>query len=217
MGLKVIGSGLGRTGTLSTKLALEQLGFAPCHHMAEVLMHPQSIPLWIEAGKGKPDWDAIFGGYQAMVDHPGCAYWRELMDFYPEAKVLHTVRDPDKWFDSTQATIFNPDRPHPETEPAKTFFGQLNAWYGGDMHDRAFMTGFFRRHTEQVVATVPKDRLLVFDVKEGWEPLCAFLGVPVPDTSYPRENSTQQFQQRVAGGQLPIDMDKITKSRAGAA
>ena len=105
MGLKVIGSGLGRTGTLSTKLALEQLGFTPCHHMTEVLMHPQTIPLWVEAGNGKPDWDAIFGDYQAMVDHPGCAYWRELMDHYPEAKVLHTVRDPDKWFDSTQATI----------------------------------------------------------------------------------------------------------------
>ena len=217
MGLKVIGSGLGRTGTLSTKLALEQLGFTPCHHMTEVLMHPQTIPLWVEAGNGKPDWDAIFGDYQAMVDHPGCAYWRELMDHYPEAKVLHTVRDPDKWFDSTQATIFNPHRPHPETEPMKAFFGQLNAWYGGDMHDRAFMIDFFRRHTEKVLASVPKDRLLVFDVKQGWEPLCGFLGVPVPDTPYPRENSTEVFQQRVASGQLPIDLDKLTRSRAGAA
>ena len=217
MGLKVIGSGLGRTGTLSTKLALEQLGFTPCHHMTEVLMHPQTIPLWVEAGNGKPDWDAIFGDYQAMVDHPGCAYWRELMDHYPEAKVLHTVRDPDKWFDSTQATIFNPSRPKPETEPMKTFYGQRNAWYGGDMHDRAFMTDFFRRHTEKVLASVPKDRLLVFDVKQGWEPLCGFLGVPVPDTPYPRENSTEVFQQRVASGQLPIDLDKLTRSRAGAA
>jgi hypothetical protein len=215
--LKVIGSSLGRTGTLSTKLALEQLGFAPCHHMAEVLMHPQTIPLWVAAGQGRPDWDALFDGYQAMVDHPGCRYWRELMDYYPDAKVLHTVRDPDKWFDSTQATIFNPNRPKPEAEPMKTFFGQLNEWYGGDMHDRAFMTDFFRRHTETVVATVPKDRLLVFDVKQGWEPLCAFLGVPVPDTPYPRENSTEQFQSRIAGGQVPVDLDKVMKSRAGAA
>ena len=210
MALKVIGSGLGRTGTLSTKLALEQLGFVRCHHMAEVFMNPEQVPLGIAAGEGKPDWDAIFGKYQAMVDHPGCAYWRELMDFYPDAKVLHTVRDPDKWFDSTQATIFNPDRPAPpEGTPLATFFGQLSAFYGGDMHDRAFMTDFFRRHTEAVLAGVPRERLLVFNVAEGWEPLCAFLGVPVPDSPYPRENSTEQFQARVASGVSPIDPAKM--------
>jgi hypothetical protein len=127
-----------------------------------------------------------------MVDHPGCAYWRELMDHYPDAKVLHTVRDPDRWFDSTQATIFSPNSPAeavPEG-PMRTFFGQLYAWYGGDLHDRAFMIDFFRRHTEEVVASVPKDRLLVFEVKDGWGPLCAFLGVPVPETPFPRENTT---------------------------
>ena len=220
MPLKVIGSGLGRTGTLSTKLALEQLGFAPCHHMVEVFMNPEQVQLFIDAGNGKPDWDAIFGKYQAMVDHPGCAYWRQLMDVYPDAKVLHTVRDPDKWFDSTQATIFNPDRPDPPPgTPMRTFFDQLAAFYGGDRHDRAFMTGFFRRHTEAVVAGVPKERLLVFDVAQGWEPLCAFLGVPVPDTPYPRENSKEQFQARVASGVSPIDPAKVRaafKAETGA-
>lgn len=212
MGLKVIGSGLGRTGTLSTKLALEQLGFAPCHHMVEVFMHPDTLPLWIAAGEGHPDWEAIFGDFSAMVDHPGCAHWRELADVYPDAKVLHTVRDPDKWFDSTQATIFNPERPGPPGGPMKTFLDQLYGWYGGDIHDRGFMTDFFRRHTEAVVAGVPKDRLLVFNVAEGWEPLCAFLGVPVPGTPYPRENSTQEFQARVADGQMPVDPAKITRT-----
>ena len=197
MALKVIGSGLGRTGTMSTKLALEQLGLR-CHHMVEVFMHPQSVPLWIDAGNGKPDWDAIFDGYEAMVDHPGCAYFEELMRHYPDAKVLHTVRDPDKWFDSTQATIFNPDRPLPAEGPMKDFFDQLRGFYSGDMNDRAFMTDFFRRHTERVLATVPKERLLVFEVAQGWGPLCDFLGVPVPDTPYPRENSTEQFQARSA-------------------
>ena len=211
MGLKVIGSGLGRTGTLSTKLALEQLGFAPCHHMVEVFMRPASVPLWIAAGQGKPDWDAIFGDFEAMVDHPGCAFWRDLADFYPDAKVLHTVRDPDKWFDSTQATIFNPDRPGPPGGDMKVFFDQLHGWYGGDIHDRAFMVDFFRRHTEAVVAGVPKDRLLVFNVTEGWETLCAFLDVPVPETPYPRENSTQEFQSRVASGQMPIDLEKAAR------
>ena len=201
MALTVIGSGLGRTGTMSTKLALEQIGFGPCHHMVEVFMNPQSVPLWVDAGNGKPDWDAIFGGYQSMVDHPGCAYWRQLMDHYPDAKVLHTVRDPDKWFDSTQATIFSPNSPaHGQLEgPMKDFMRQLFGWYGGDMHDRGFMVDFFRRHTEAVVAGVPKERLLVFDVAEGWAPLCAFLGVPVPDTPYPRENTTAQFQARMGG------------------
>ena len=205
MGLKVIGSGLGRTGTMSTKLALEQIGFTKCHHMVEVFMHPESLPLWIAAGEGKPDWDAIFDGYQAMVDHPGCAYWRELMDFYPDAKVLHTVRNPDKWFESTQATIFAPGRvpgrpggPGGDGGPMQTFFNHLHDWYGGDIHDRAFMLDFFRRHTEAVIAGVPKDRLLVFEVAQGWEPLCAFLGVPVPDTPYPRENTTADFQARAA-------------------
>lgn len=199
MALKVIGSGLGRTGTLSTKLALEQVGFGPCHHMAEVFMHPESVPLWIDAGNGRPDWDAIFDGYGAMVDHPGCNHWRELAAYYPDAKVLHTVRDPDKWFDSTQATIFSPDRPGPPDGPFKTFLDQIYAWYGGDIHDRAFMTGFFRRHTEAVVATIPPERLLVFEVSQGWEPLCAFLGAPTPVTPYPRENTTEQFRARPAG------------------
>ena len=211
MTLKVIGSGLGRTGTMSTKLALEQLGFAPCHHMVEMFQHPETLPLWIDAGNGKGDWDAMFEGYSAMVDHPGCAYWRDLADHYPDAKVLHTVRDPDKWFDSTQATIFNPDRPGPPGGPMKLFFDQLYAWYGGDMHDRGFMTDFFRRHTEAVIAGMPKDRLLVFNVAEGWGPLCAFLGVPAPDMPYPRENSTQEFQTRVAAGQMPINLDRITR------
>ncbi|MBE9186989.1 MULTISPECIES: sulfotransferase family protein [Bacteria] len=210
MALKVIGSGLGRTGTLSTKLALEQLGFAPCHHMVEVFMNPAQVQLFVDAGNGRPDWDAIFGGYDAMVDHPGCAYWRELAAHYPDAKVLHTVRDPDKWFDSTQATIFNPDRPAPpEGTPMRAFFDQIYAWYGGDMHDRGFMTDFFRRHTERVVASVPPERLLIFDVKEGWAPLCAFLGVDVPATPYPRENSTQEFQARVASGGSAIDTEKV--------
>lgn len=204
MGLRVIGSGLGRTGTLSTKLALEQLGFAPCHHMVEVFMHPETIPLWVAAGDGRPDWDAIFDGYASMVDHPGCGYWRELMDHYPDAKVLHTVRDPDKWFDSTQATIFNPDRPPPpEGTPMRAFFDQLYGWYGGDMHDRAFMTDFFRRHTEAVVAGVPKDRLLVFEVAQGWAPLCDFLGVAAPDTPFPRENSTDQFKANLDAPSSP--------------
>lgn len=199
MALKVIGSGLGRTGTLSLKLALEQLGFGPCHHMVEVFMHQESLPLWIAAGAGKGDWDAIFANYQSMVDYPGAYFYRELMDHFPNAKVLHSQRDPDKWFESTQATIFAPGAPTSTApEPLRSFFSIFMSDFGDKLHDRAFMVDYFNRHNAKVLETVPKDRLLVFEASQGWEPLCKFLGVPVPDTPYPRENSRQDFQARVA-------------------
>jgi len=197
MALKIIGSGLGRTGTLSMKRALEQLGFAPCHHMVEVFQHPESMPQWIAAAEGHPDWDAIFDGYAAMVDYPGCNYWRELAVHYPDAKVLHTVRDPDDWFDSTQATIFAPHRATMDLPPiAKRFFEVVIGGFGERVSDRAFMTEHFRKHSAAVEATIPKERLLVFELGEGWKRLCAFLGVAVPQTPYPNENSREEFRAR---------------------
>ena len=204
MTLKVIGSGLGRTGTLSLKRALEQLGFGPCHHMIEVFAHPDTLPLWVEAGQGRPDWGAIFGGYQAVVDHPGCNFWRELMDVYPDAKVIHTLRDPERWFESTQATIFSPQSGVAVLpEPMREFFAMVTSGFEGRLNDRAFMVEYFKRHTEAVLASAPKERLLVFEASQGWEPLCAFLGVPVPETSYPRENSREDFQARAAAALAP--------------
>ena len=199
MALKVIGTGLGRTGTMSLKLALEQLGLGPCHHMVEVFMHPQSVPLWVAAGAGKPDWDAIFDGYASMVDYPGCKFWRELMAFYPDAKLVHSVRDPDIWFESTQATIFAPGSVAENApEPMRAFFNMVIGEFGDHLHDRAFMTDYFKRHTEEVMATVPKDRLIVFEAAQGWDPLCEFLGVPVPDAPFPQHNSRAEFQARTA-------------------
>lgn len=197
MALKVVGAGLGRTGTLSMKRALEQLGFGPCHHMIEVFMHPESVPLWIDAGDGRPDWDAIFRDYASMVDYPGARYWRQLAEHYPEAKVLLTLRDPDAWFESTQATIFAPNSPAVNAPPEmKRFFASFIGEFGERLHDRAFMTDHFRRHNALVQATIPKERLLVYEVGEGWTRLCAFLGVPVPDTPFPSENSREEFRAR---------------------
>lgn len=205
MGLKVIGSGLGRTGTKSMQTALNMLGVGPTHHMVEVFAHPESIPLWVAAGQGKPDWDAIFDGYGAMVDYPGAAYWRELAAYYPDAKVLHTVRDPDKWFDSTQATIFAPGSAVDAQEgPMVPFFESFMGDLRHHLHDRAYMTDYFLRHTEAVKAAIPPERLLVFEVGEGWERLCRFLGVPVPAEPYPSENSTAEFQARLATMPPPI-------------
>ena len=204
MALKVVGSGLGRTGTKSMQTALNMLGFGPCHHMVEVFQHPESMQLWIDAAEGRPDWDAIFKGYHSMVDYPGAAHWRGIADYYPEAKVLHTVRDPDKWFESTQATIFSPRSPATATQegvPGR-FFASFMGPFREHLHDRAFMTDHFRRHTEEVRAAIAPERLLVYEVGEGWERLCAFLGGPVPAEPYPTENSRDEFQARVraAGG-----------------
>lgn len=184
---------------MSLKLALEQLGLGPCHHMVEVFMHPESVPLWVAAGAGAPDWDAIFAGYQSMVDYPGCKFWRQLMDHYPDAKLIHSLRDPAQWFESTQATIFAPGGPASSPpEPMKAFFNMVMSDFGGRQNDRDFMIDYFKRHTDEVMRTVPADRLIVFEATQGWEPLCGFLGVPVPDTPFPKHNTREEFQARTA-------------------
>src|SRR5579871_6528893 len=154
MPLKIVGSGLGRTGTKSMQTALNMLGFGPCHHMIEVFMHPESMALWVDAGRGKPDWDLIFKDYQSAVDYPSAHYWKEIAAHYPDAKVLHTVRDPDKWFDSTQATIFSPERDRPVEGLQGEFFASFMGPMREHLHDRAWMTDHFRRHTEEVLATI---------------------------------------------------------------
>ena len=199
MALQIVGTGLGRTGTKSMQTALNQLGFGPCHHMTEMFTHPEAFPHWIAAAKGAQNWDVLFAGYKSMVDWPGVKYWRELVAYYPEARVLHTVRDPDQWFDSTQATIFNQANLERIVQPGpmSDFFTGLFGDMLPQMTDRAHMTDYYRRHDAEVRATVPKDRLLVYEVGSGWAPLCEWLGVPVPSTPYPSENSRADFAQRV--------------------
>jgi hypothetical protein len=206
MALKIVGTGLGRTGTKSMQTALNTLGFGPCHHMTEMFSHPESVPAWIAAAKGAQNWDELFEGYQSMVDWPGVTYWRELVAYYPEAKVLHTVRDPDKWFDSTQVTIFSPANLEritgrvAEPGPMLDFFMGLFGDLYPHMADRKYMIDFYHRHDAEVRATVPKERLLVYEAGSGWEPLCAWLGVPVPAEPYPHENSRRAFAERVIDG-----------------
>jgi hypothetical protein len=194
MALKVVGSGLGRTGTKSLQTALNMLGFGPCYHMVEVFAHADHVPLWIQAAAGRPNWDAIFADYQSMVDYPGAHFWRELADHYPDAKVLHTVRDPNDWFDSTQATIFAPDSfALREEGPMAPFFASFMGEIRDRIADREFMVEHFRQHTEEVKRTIPPERLLIYEAGQGWGPLCDFLGVPVPSEPYPSENSRDNF------------------------
>ncbi len=200
MTMKVVGAGLGRTGTTSLKAALEKLGFGPCHHMSEVLAGPHMIPLWLDAADGRPEWDRIFAGYQATLDYPGCMLWREVADHYPDARIILTVRDPDRWFESVNETIFS-DAWVAATRgsPAGAFFERLvYADFGDRITDRAFMTDYFRRWNDRVTATVPADRLLTYEVAEGWEPLCAFLGVAVPDVPFPRINTREEMAGMLA-------------------
>jgi hypothetical protein len=170
--------------------------------MVEVFAHPESAGLWIEAAAGRPDWDTIFAGYHSMVDYPGAHYWRQIADYYPDAKVLHTVRDPDTWFDSTQATIFSPESPAIRaTGPMAEFFASFTGDLRAHINDRAFMTDYFRRHTEEVKRSIQAERLLIYEAGQGWEPLCGFLGVKVPEAPYPSENSREEFIARMASRQ----------------
>jgi hypothetical protein len=203
MALDIIGAGFGRTGTSSLKTALEHLGFGPTHHMFEVRDNPHLLPPWVAAANGGPlDIERAFSGYRSQVDWPGARYWRELAERYPDAKVILTVRDPDAWFDSVQATIvpFIEGRgrhgaDHPNAIAEMAYRLVVKAIFDDRMSDRARATAIFRNHIAEVQAGIPASRLLTFEVGQGWEPLCAFLGCPVPAITFPRLNSSRQFNE----------------------
>ncbi|GGK73618.1 sulfotransferase family protein [Sphaerisporangium melleum] len=223
--MRVIGAGFGRTGTLTLKTALERLGLGPCHHMTEVLGDHRQIRRWLavaESGPAGVDWDDVLAGYRSCVDWPAAAYWRELATYYPEAKVVLTVRDPQRWLDSMNATILT-QRRRGDTWQGKMLVG-LSSLLGTDfaaytrmvnkiVDDREFdgrmsdpdhLVQRFQAHIEEVKATIPPERLLVFEAREGWEPLCAFLGVPVPDEPFPRVNDAADFHAHVRSRVGPL-------------
>ena len=201
MPLEIIGPGFGRTGTNSLKLALEYLGFGPCHHMFEVRDNPELLPDWQAAARGETvDWDQVFRGYRSQVDWPGARYRRELVRHFPDAKVILSVRDPDAWFDSVQATIapFIAARgthpsPHVNAIAEMGYQTVVAQVFDNRMSERGQATRVFREHIAEVQSEIPADRLLTFDLREGWQPLCAFLEVEVPDTPFPRTNSSKEF------------------------
>lgn len=202
MPLSVIGAGFGRTGTLSLKLALERLGFAPCHHMVEVFARPEQASVWRAAADGDAvDWDALLAGYGAAVDWPAAHFWRELATHYPAAKVILTLRDPDSWHRSICATIARAAAADSVPDPgaqAVMAMGRslLERIFAGRLADPDHAKAAFRHHIDTVKASLPRERLLVFEAGEGWEPLCRFLARPVPDEPFPRANSTAEFWQK---------------------
>lgn len=208
MGLKVIGSGFGRTGTLSMKVALEQLGYVKTHHMEYVLKNADQRAWWHGVATGEtPDWETIFDGYQASVDFPSASYYKELLTAFPDAKVIHTVRDVDRWYDSARETIYAIGRAPPAWARKFIPFVRRNEemvngaiWnrvFHGQFEDEAYAKQVFRDYTAQVKADIPADKLLVFEVKDGWEPLCAFLGKQVPDTPFPHVNDSASFRKMI--------------------
>jgi hypothetical protein len=211
MSLKVIGAGFGRTGTLSLKYALEQLGFGPCYHMIETRDHPEHDAMWLALARGdSDDWHAALDGYAASVDWPAIMIWKELAAAYPKANVILTVRDPERWYESASKTIFARMREFAEAlarddaesiDPARrSHMRMVNAVvvdkaFGGDLgHDHAIQV--FNAHNAEVRRAIPPERLLVYEAGQGWEPLCAFLDVPVPETPYPKVNTTDDFAAR---------------------
>lgn len=205
--MDVIGTGFGRTGTLSTKRALEMLGFGPCHHMEEAYKHPRHFRGLAAHVRGEPvDWRALFAGYRSQVDFPGANVWRELLATFPEAKVLHTVRDPERWYDSTRETIYTARSiVAPWVQRVVPSIGEAFAvndaliWDGlfeGRFDDRDRAIEIFHERTAEVIATVPAERLLIFEVTDGWGPLCEFLDVPVPDEPFPNVNDRASMLRR---------------------
>jgi hypothetical protein len=215
--VNVIGAGLGRTGTLSLKKALEVLSLGPCYHMIEVIGNKEPKK-WTEFSHGRKNTELLHhvlgeAGYQSTCDFPSCTYWKEQLELYPDAKVVLTVRDPEKWYKSCCDTIFKMQPNHPQCSigvktcqwlglPAPGFSQMLNQtvehdFFHGDLRKENVLK-CYKDHIADVVANCPKEKLLVFEVSQGWAPLCEFLEVPIPDQPFPNVNDTKEFQRIVA-------------------
>lgn len=197
MTLRVVGAGLGRTGTNSLKLGLERLLGAPCYHMMEVFMHLEHVPAWHAAARGQmPDWAALLAGYGAAVDWPAAAFWPELSAAFPDAVVLLSVRDPQSWWQSASETIF----PSIAQQTGTAWHAMVEALFAARftraIDDRDAAIAAFERHNARVRATVPAHRLLEWRATDGWAPLCAALGVAVPDEPFPHTNTRADWQAR---------------------
>ena len=202
MTLSVISAGFGRTGTMSLKLALEELGLGPCHHMIEVIHNGEAqVPLWNAALAGKPDYAAIYDGYKSAVDWPTAAFWKELANAYPGAKIILSSRSAESWYASISetilATVWAPDTWPPQAVEWFTMVTRVLERSFGDAREKDDLIATFHAHEANVKATLPPERLLVHSAKDGWGPLCAFLDVPVPLTPYPRTNSKEEFFQHM--------------------
>ena len=217
--MRVIGAGFGRTGTTSLKAALGELGLGPSYSLGEVFRNPEHVGFWEAARRGEEvDWEGFLAGYGVAVDWPACSFYEELAEAFPGAPVILTARDPAEWYESMRSTIHGLRRLTTGPLPVRAAFALAElfvpgltgtvrladriVWegtFGGRFEDRAYAMRVFERHNEAVRRRVPPERLLVFDVREGWAPLCDFLGVEVPDEPFPRLNEAREMRRRLIG------------------
>ncbi len=218
--MRLIGAGLPRTGTLSQKVALEMLGFGPCYHMVNVLGDLDEVPKWQAAFNGDADWPSIFGDSQSTVDWPGSFFYKELIDTYPDAKVLLSTRNAEAWARSMRDTVWGVwygdilirhlSDARTKVDPGWRAFAELmrpvcqrsGLMPGGTEATAEEMAERMERFEEEVKQTVPAERLLVWSVSDGWENLCEFLDVPIPEQPFPHLNDTAEFIDRIIDGSL---------------
>ena len=207
MSLEVIGSGFGRTGTMTTKQALEMLGFGPCHHMVEIIEHPEQLALWkaVAAG-GAVDWAEVYAGYRSQVDWPGAHVWEQTASAFPNAKIIHTERPEEAWWNSFNGTIGKLFATYHELDVPAHIMEQFHVMHDWliqgtftDFTDRHAAIAAYRANNHRVREVIPAERLLVFQVADGWPPLCEFLGAPVPDEPFPRTNPKKEFWEHFGG------------------
>jgi hypothetical protein len=201
MTLRVVGAGLGRTGTHSLKLALEQLLVGRCYHMIETFERPDDGPTWIRAQQDEPvDWHAFLAEYVATVDWPACDFWRPLSTAYPDAIVLLSVRESaDAWWTSANATIFEALQLEAARGPEASWQAAFFATRAPILRDEDAAKAYYEEHNAAVRASVPPERLVEYTPGDGWAPLCDALDLPVPDAPFPHTNTTEEFRARLEG------------------
>jgi hypothetical protein len=199
--VRVVGTGVGRTGTMSLKVALEQLLGTPCYHMVEVFGHPEHMQIWTQAARDEPvDWAALLDDYGAIVDWPGASFWPELTSAFPDALVLHSERaDAETWWRSASATILAFDAVPPELEEFREMVLKVfRERFTDRIDDHDACVAAYEAHNARVRAAIDPERMLVWHPGDGWEPICRALDVPVPDAPFPHTNTTEEWQERRA-------------------
>ena len=229
MALQVIGTGQARTGTTTLKIALEHLGFGKCYHMWELMNNPDHLKYFEKAEHGENvNWDELLVGYHSACDYPIIGYYKQFLEKYSNAKIIHTTRDAESWFKSMTGTVFWAIKPTPAR-----IFGMLirlpfsstlrkrlrilkfnermiSKFFGKDYKNKEQVIRNFNEYDKEVYNSIPKERLLVYDVKSGWEPLCKFLNVPVPSIPFPKSNSKDEFVHKVKHNIMKEKLDSLT-------
>ena len=205
MALEFIGAGFGRTGTYSLKAALEHLGFGPCHHMSKVIDDPRQVEAWSEVAAGRPDYDAIFAGFRSAVDFPVSAYWQDVLGAMPDAKVILSHRDAEDWYGSFSQTILplilEKEAWPKNAVPWFAMIEKVNIGKAlGGRTDREGILKAYRANEAAARDLEAQGKALVFSARDGWEPLCRFLGVAVPNAPFPKTNARADFFSSVKSG-----------------